>query len=423
MFDGYEEGVVGSKETKLALPETYYRRLSDSFVHDQNNVGRFFSDPRVVWEATSTINNDGSLYIIKNLCTVAVKMNEVRDKQFSDRFDEIRKEAYEKVKDLYLSNDDSKKLEKHHKRSIDVLCEFDSNNDNSFFGRFIDMLQISEKESYEVVHEIIESPELVAVVNSFDPYEPILKRLPECHSEEEVLTAFTEVYKKSSVDESRQYLESKGIDIKYLIAGRSVSKRKNSYVISESLLNYWKSKLSSSSFLSKTTAGSRFDVGVMSDLINNLIEMIDVSSLVNTMSDSIADTVNVVAIGTANEFFVADILRHKLNTFVTDFGISLLSREEQDKLNSVVDNYNFPISGYTTPLEKTQFSEDELTTFFSDLAANSEGMTPSYDRHYNQWLEYMYMAYIATAGQITIIPNPVANEKIGAIIRSINEEL
>ena len=372
-------------------------------------------------ETTATINNDGSLYIIQKLCTVAIKMRDVRESQFQSRISEISDEAYSIVKDFYQKDNDDGKLEYHFDRAIDVLSEFDTDSNNSFFGKLIDMLQISEKEAYIRVHEIIESPQLIEGVVRIPPHEQIIRRLPQCNSEDEVLEHFASVYHKESKEMAKNYLNSKGIDPKDLITGKKVGKRTNSYFISDFVLQYWKEKIGSAAFLSMITSNSKFDMGVMSDLISNIFDMIEVSDLVNKMSESISDVVNVVAIGTANEFYVADVLRHMINTFVTDLGVSLLDDSKTIEIKNVAELLNVPVRGYIDRQEKTEFNEEELTDMFSKLAATSEGITPSYDKHYHQWLEYMFLSYIATAGKITKIENPAANDKIGNIISKLNE--
>lgn len=421
LYEGYDEDSGNLRETKLALPEDYYERLTRSFITDTNNVGRFFSDPEVTWETTATMNNDGSLYIIQKLCTVAIKMRDVRESQFHSRISEISNEAYSIVKDFYQKDNDDGKLEYHFDRAIDVLSEFDTDSNNSFFGKLIDMLQISEKEAYVRVHEIIESPQLIEDTHTVPPHEQVIKRLPQCNSEDEVLEHFANVYHKESKEKAKEYLNSKDIDPKDLITGNKVGKRTISYLISDFVLQYWKEKIGSAAFLSMITSNSKFDMGVMSDLISNIFDMIEVSDLVNKMSESISDVVNVVAIGTANEFYVADVLRHMINTFVTDLGVSLLDDSKTIEIKNVAELLNVPVRGYIDRHEKTEFNEEELTDMFSKLAANSEGITPSYDKHYHQWLEYMFLSYIATAGKITKIENKAANDKIGNIISKLNE--
>ena len=161
-------------------------------------------------------------------------------------------------------------------------------------------------------------------------------------------------------------------------------------------------------------------MGIMSDLINNLLEMIDVACLTEKMSDTVAELTNVVSVGTINQFLVTDILRHMLNTFVTDLGISLLAPDKVKELKLVAESQatRFPISGSTESVTQSEFSEEQLTEMFAGVLAKSD--TPSYWRHYNAWLENMYFSYLATAGQITIIENPAANEAIGQIISDLN---
>ena len=73
--------------------------------------------------------------------------------------------------------------------------------------------------------------------------------------------------------------------------------------------------------------------------------------------------------------------------------------------------------------EKSSYNEEELTQLFDEISSQSGSMAPSFSSHYNIWLDYMFLSYLATAGNITVIENPEANNKIGNIISLLNETL
>ncbi|MGN0189723.1 MAG: virulence factor SrfC family protein, partial [Candidatus Cryptobacteroides sp.] len=425
LYRGYDENAECPKESALELPEDFYNSLMSSFVNDSENVGRFFDDPKVAWEATATMNNDGSLYIIQKLCVAAANMHRVRDDQFETRISEIKTEILEKIRSYYQSEDSSDRLEKNIESAFDVLNEFDASvgNNNYFFGRLIDMLQITDDEAYDKVHEIILSPDLIEIVNSFPESEIYMGRLPECRTVDEVLEAYAKVYNKPSAEAARKYLEGKGIDPNTLVSRPNVSKRTNSYVIADHLMKYWLEKLSSAAFLSRTVSDSKFDMGVMSSLIENIQEMSKTVNMTDYMSECIADFVNVVAISTAHEFLVADILRHCINTFVTDLGYSLLDEQTRKNLDAVAKSRNMVVSKPVDHNCKSSYDEEELTSLFDEISRQSGAMAPSFSCHYNIWLDYMLLSFLATAGNVSVIENPEANNRIGNIISSLDETL
>lgn len=417
LYKGYDEASGKLSETSLALPPDFYETIRESFVSDTNNVGRFFSDPKLAWDVVATMNNDGSLYIIKQLCTAAQHMAEVRNNQFSQRIEEITGILLDKIKDYYETEGNDDKLDKHVDMAFQVLREFDiASSDNAFFGKMMDALQISDDEAYNAVHDIIESPSLVTKGNEFSEYELIMKRIGQCSSINEVLASYARTYHYPSPEAAGAFLEEKGIDPANLVYSGNSLKHKNSYIISEFLLESWKTKLTSSALLSKITSGSSFDLGIMSNIITNLLDMMEVTDINSKMAEAISEIVDVVAIGTANEFLVADILRHYVNTFVTDMGYSLLSNESASNINIVADGMNFPLSGSINCPDKSEYTEEELTDMFMQLSIKNDAISPSFDRHYGAWLEYMFLSFIATAGKITVIANPEANNAIGSII-------
>ena len=426
IFDGYVHKVPDSSEKTLALDSGFYRRLMDSFIGDRENAARFFADPRVAWEAAATMNNDGSLYIIKRLSTVAGNLYKVREQQFAERAKYIVEQVVDLIKHYYKTNDSDGKLDEHIQRAFEVLGEFDAcSSDNSFFGHLIEMLQITDDEAYDVVHSIIESPELVHEAVSFTNDEAIRRRIGTCSSVDEVIEKVRRLYHFPKKEAAQEYLDKKGIDPMSLVASTRRTQRKYSYIISDRLLSFWRKKIKSSTFLNRATADSLFETRVMSDLIDNIVEMAEYVGLTEKMSDTVAALPNVTHLDTVNQYLVTDILRHMVNTFVTDLGYSLLDADHTKMLSALAASQSepFPIVDAIKPVEQSEYSEEELTKMFEGVLAESDGITPSYWRHYNAWLEYMYYAYLATAGQVEIIENPAANEAIGKIISDLHEEV
>lgn len=427
LYRGYDQEATHPAESELALSPEFYKTLMTSFVSDSENVGRFFADAQVAWEAAATMNNDGALYIIQQLCIVANHLFDVRQSQFESRADDIRAEVLSLIGHYYKTNDTDKKLKENIQRAFDVLGEFDAClSDNSFFGRFIEMLQLSDDEVYNIVHDLVTTPEMVEEVVSFQNVEAIRLHTIDfgpCNTVDDVLEKIMEAYSKPSKEAALKFLEEKHIDPQQLLDSAHRPQRKNSWVIAERLMKFWRDKISSSSFLSRLTAGSLFQSGVMSDLIDTIKEMADFLHLRELLSDSVSELTNKPDSASINQYLVTDILRHLINSFVTDFGFSLIDGPTVDHLKKLAaaQPKQFTVRGAIEPEPQSEFTEEELTAIFSEVMSRVDGITPSFWRHYNAWLECMYYAYLATAGQQEIIDDPVANEKIGLIISSLNE--
>ena len=109
-------------------------------------------------------------------------------------------------------------------------------------------------------------------------------------------------------------------------------------------------------------------------------------------------------------------------SYVSKKGL-FLDDKKAVEIKALAKGKNFPVSGNVDKVEKSSYNEEELTALFESLAKETYPITPSFAKHYNQWLEYMFLSFIATAGKITVIENPVANEQIGKIIKSLNEAI
>lgn len=420
LFQGYNILDKSPKETALELPSSFYELLHDTFVSD-DNVKKFFQDPEVAWEVASTMNNDGSLYVIKRLCTISFNLDSLRTENFRKGTERVMASLKRAMSAYYVDTDVTNLLEEKISlaKSVNREMDFACNADNYFFGHFIKMLQVEYRDVYSNVHRLIQSHELNASVQAWSRFELIRRNLEGCETESECWDRLISVYGFRSRDEAAEYLESQNVSAKDLFSFGKKRERSNSSYIAEKIFGLWKDRLQSPSFLSRLSDDSRFDTGVLDEFVRNLLETAEKLDIVDVMSKSIATYVNVTAVHTANEYAVSDILTEIIDSFVTDLGFGLREKKDIDNCRSISKEYSLPVFRYIGKESKSAYDEDELTALFVGLQNNPDAVTSSFENHYNLWLEYMYVSFVNSAGNIPTIGDIEANNAVKTIIESL----
>ena len=423
LFSGYEVGKDDPKETGLALPVEHYKNLRESFISNDQHVGRFFDDRALAWEVAATMNNDGALYIIENLVKVSEKLNILRADQFAEKIAEVYAEIAKVMENYYIDPNVSSLLPQRISQARNAHREFDfaCNADNYFFGRLINNLQVDYKEVYEVVHNVIQSPDLVTTVHKSDQYEIIREHIKDCNTYEESWNTLLKCYNFSDKKEAIEFLDKRGINPNDIIPGVKLKKKINSYIIAEKVFSYWTNKLSSSTFIKQLTIDSDFDSEVLSCLVRNTIEIAGGFDICEIMSQHIAEYVNITSVHLANESLVADVLANIINEFINTFGYQLRTEDDIENCRTIAADYSLPVFKYLGGERKSYYEEDELTDLFVAMNECEHALTPSFEMNYNRWLEYLYISFIGGSDRVPKIEDIQANNAVAKIIEQLKE--
>jgi len=415
-----EDGV----ETSRRISDSFYQKLRSSFIQDKY-VQNLFREPNISWDVAASMNNDGALYILENLADVAIQMDSTREKDFSDVLKNVTNKLTNIMRDYYVSTNIDEILEGNIRKAKAIFREMDftCNADNYYFGHLIQALQLTETQSYREVHKIMQSPELNKTVNSFQEYEIIRNScrkagspIEDAKSEDEKWDCIIKIYGFSNREEAESFLERKGIDVQKLFSG-SYRRKLNSCIIADSVFEKWCSSIKSVGFLNEFSSENSFDTSIMSNLVDELITTANSFDIRDRMADSIAEYVNVIAVHTANENLLADMLASIINNFVLDFGFSWLSDEEKTKAKMTCGKYNIPAFNYITKELPATFDEAALTTMFNEMSSSPKALLPSFEDNYNKWLEYMFVSFVAHLDMPDI--DPEANNMIKMLLDSI----
>jgi hypothetical protein len=174
LYSGWKET---QSEQTMIIDRSFYDMLKRTFVENPV-VKKLFEDPELSWDVAASQNNDGALYIIEKLSVVASHMVETRHELFSREMSKIRDNVRKQIVDYYKSENNDDILRENIRKAKKVFREMDftCNNDNYYFGHLLQALQITEAQSYTVIHKILQSPDLNKSINNFEDYEIIRNR-------------------------------------------------------------------------------------------------------------------------------------------------------------------------------------------------------------------------------------------------------
>lgn len=398
IYTGFvEEG----KETCRNISESFYQKMRSSFINDKY-VQNLFQEPDVAWDVAASMNNDGALYILENLADVATQMDKTREKDFFDVLKKVTNKLSSIMQDYFISNNINELLESNIRKAKAIFREMDftCNSDNYYFGHLIQALQITEPESYKVVHKVMQSPEIIGKVNDFKDYEIIRSScrnsgylLDLAKDDTEKWQCIINTYGFSSQDEAEEFLIRKHIDVRKLFDG-SYKRKLNSCVIADSVYSHWCTKIKAVDFLNEFANEGDFDSSIMVCLVDQMISSAETMKLTDRMAELIADYVNVIDIHAANESLISDMLASVIQNFVLDFGFEFLSDEDKAKAKKICVNRNIPAFKFIEKEFPGIIDEADLTSLFNEMTINPKALLPSFEDNYHKWLEYMFVSFV-----------------------------
>lgn len=421
LYEGYDELADKPAETKLHLDPNFYNRLRDTFITNEN-VRKFFSDPKASWDVAATLNNDGALYIIQNLTIVAKHMFVNRAEQFASTIRKVQGKLLDIMRDYYVTDDTAEILNANLRKAYAIFreLEFTCQNNPEYFGHLLSGLQLPEDKTFHKVHDLI--PTLASKVNDnveFKNYEMLRERCKNfagCRNDEDKWQLFIRQFFFRDKEEGLEYLRKRNIDPAKLFADPEI-KRRNSAVITKDIMDFWKSNITSIEFVNQYSGDNMMDSGVFNNMVKCLVDTTASVNLPATIESYITDYVDIQNVNNINQSLVSDVIATTISNFVTDFGNSYLPKEQMAAAHKVADEYGLPCFDWIVKERKEEYDEDELTELFDQILKIEGCYTEAYKANYNSWIENMFVAFIAHLD----IPeyDREANNELKAIIDNI----
>ena len=400
LYDGFNENDPESKETKLCLSGNFYNSLRNTFINNAD-VQMFFDDPAKSWDVAATMNNEGALFIIERLTVVAKNMSETRKEQFSQEMEKIREDVKAIMRQYLVTDDKDELLEENISKADEIFCDMDFTCQSrpDYFGHLLQALQLSETESFKILHGLI--PELTTIIydgQAYKQYQLIRQRCREfegCETEDAKWKRLIEAYPRlSDKEKAIGFLEERGIDYKKLFAGPML-RRRNSTVIANSLIEKWQSGINDVTFKNKFSGNGKISERAMSMLIDCIVNTAKNVKLAENIENEISQYTDVLKTADINQELVADIVATSISDFVMDFGYKNLKRDQIESSKSIAADRKLNCFKSIEQKRQENYDEEAITKLLDDIMEDENEFPPSFMTYYNNWIEYMYVAFIA----------------------------
>lgn len=430
LFHGYP----GPEKEELNSEER--AQIKEVFLNDQEGVRRFFYDPELAWDTTSTIGNDGTYYLIKQISAVTDNAEKARGAKFDEDIKKALDSIYNIIKGKYHEGGELQQLEESiskGKRFDFVIRMVISQQHEDFFGRFIQYLQMTPNYVNSVFSEIVYTPIIVSST-ILEKYELLVKGVEEAgehfdpKDEQHNLDVLWRVF---GVRPGDPLLE--GIDLELLFTKSYKDNRSASFIMAKTLIDRWMQRLHSPD-LYFTQVG--FNSTVLSQFLNNFESMASFVGLRTAIADAISEYVDFVShIKDERLALISDVAASIYNNFVMDMGYSLLHDPSLDRVRpegqsgkeilADVRKHNaehgLKLSlNYELVQQQNSTDRDVMAQIFQQLEGlgNSDDgaqymKTPSYV-NLKRWIEMVKISYIANCKAVDY--DLEANDKLGSII-------
>lgn len=413
------------EEKSLAISESHFANMRSSFINMLSThkiLKGMVADPELSWDLSATINNDGSVYIIDRLTTVAANLDALRRNQFSGLIGEVCQQMISLLETVYVNPEGGDPI-LETKRNVGMMrLAFDNaaNTDNYFFGRLMESLQVNIREMYKVVQKTLNDTSVTENVHGAHSWEIIRRELEKCKTKEECYEKLMNLYGCTTLEELRRKTEAMGIDIDEIINNREPSP-KMSDVIAERVFKTWTNKLANSSNARKA-CGNVLDLTPFGILCDKLQLVAERYGLKKIMAERIADITDVTNIATVNQYEVADTLAITINEFVKDWGYSYFDKSKLGEYEGYDIDNKFNIFPVINAKSECTFDEDSLTALFARLTSNADGLSDSFYNNYRKWFAFLTLAFLKSEVEVgNVIKHPEANKAAGSILYSLKE--
>lgn len=420
MFEGYDVA-TSSPERKLMFDHDYYRLLRSTFVNN-GSVRELFHDPELAWDVATTMNNDGSLFIIERMGKVAAAAADIRNEQIKKERDKIMLNVREILSREYDSENEAEKLEKNINTVYDLRWDFDCSctADSYYFGHLIQALQVTEAECLAVVHDVLRGTDMTEELYNLHDYDLIRRKCRSfdgCRNDEEKWQRLMQTYRWPTRAIAEAQLERKQINPAILFNTTPRPRNTQTY-IADRIVELWRGKMFSDTLMDTFTGDDNgFSPLLMKDLVETIMNSAGQLGLADVIADRIRHEVNVNNTANIKESLVSDIMATTVNDFVNDFGYSLMSAELHDKARRLARENHLPAFEYIDKQQKAKFTSEELAAMFETAFDYGSPLVDSFNDRYNKWLEYMAIAYVVYMKKSDV--SPQANREAGQMIESI----
>ena len=388
-------------------------------------VQNHFANPEEAWNEASTLNKDGSEYILLNLTEAADNINDARKDKFKRDLEKIQKFILQELQKYYHGDSSDDNLIKARQRAGEAQAALDIafGRDPYFFGKMMQDLVLKERNIYNVFHQEFQKTTLQEK-KDLSKYVYVRMKavgLSPKNDFGENLAILAKAYEMTPED-CQQYFENRGLDLQELFSGTDDGMKNISQSLAELLESYlfndWLRETqyeSLSQLLDKITLESILD---MFQILYNKLGMTQyIAHAIRQYVDKFGTNVDEI------QEMIADMCAEILNKFISSVGYNYLSNDEKNALKEANNQKKLGLLFMEDEIKEETISPTMIATIFEAMD-DLENLKNNLDRDRlkyipgvvssKTWNELLKIGFIYTQD----IPNydVIANQKLGDII-------
>lgn len=422
IFIGYSDGEFKSDEKRRAeYPDypDYFERLRESFL-DHEFVRRHFTNPEKTWDSFATVNNDGSLPIIRDLNDISVVLDEARRTKFLNELRKIQRDMANQLAVYYEPDDIDAKNRKLRKIAGGIRSSLMMTvaSNPGIFGEIIDCLMVNPEKLRNIANDVIvyhvETPKDFGAINFFrasagidvnDPRELNIRKILD------YLFLDTE-------EEAEEYFSKSGFTLEDVLSDDVWTLSSTGDVVTKHIIDYWIEHLND-------TAKELTDTLPYADeVVYMLIKLFRKLDVGKKMAEKIKRYIEVFP-EKEQPNAIGDLASLTLNGFVSSVGRDYLADSELPAIRekaALCGIHNLDLSASTKtserkpqPLMETLRVFDEAANIINQgrIDINQLRRLPFWS-NYQKWETALFMGLILSS-EISNV-DPKCNEKVRTLL-------
>lgn len=407
VFDGF---MTEGKETRVR-PERleYYQRLKQSFV-EFPYIKEHFHNPEQAWESCSSMNQDGSERIIKDLLPVANNM--IKTNNYINKLIELKSITLSKLQEHHKSDDISEQREKAIQEGLRIQNALrELFEKGSGFGVFLSKLYLSNTTVYNYIHE-----NYLPASNNHNPTrEEVIIRTYDLDcalSLEENKTILQQKLMLSSPLEVDQWLENQGITLERVLQNVHITAAS---ILVDGVIELWKERLDIHHFQEYADKG--LDLSVIQSMNTNLLQTFDIFEVRKELIYLFEKKTRMLKVSNDTDEYLASIITSYINDFVSNYGFNFMKEERRQQILSLAQEKNINTKAL---LDKSlNVSEEHLCSLFEeDDSSNTLVVTYPAINHYRSFVTKIQLILLSNCGFRQY--NVEENKKLASILDQLN---
>ena len=401
VFNGFDNEGTEKSINKNRIE--YLEKLKNSFIN-YSFVKKHFNDPTKSWDAASSINNDGSELMIKDLLPSA--NNLVKINNSIKKCNIIKTNILDCLAKYHVSDDRDVERNKIKKNCLNTslsLSRYISNQPHKY-SVFIESLQLKESDVYNIFHENINYSTNEV---SFS-FKELLSNLYPHLSDNNTLDENIEIIRKhdglDSKEDVIETLKSNGIDLSQFKKQETENELDS---IINKIMSFWQDKVKSNK--------CKIDDELLNQILEDLLKTMNSSNLTQKIQDELSPKFYRVKINREDEIYFTTITTSLINEFVTYFGTKNLDKDTLLKMESVLSKNEQSLYMKCEEL-RSKPNEKELNDIFDEGMLKSNNFT-IYLLNFEEWKLRRKIALLNNCGYVD---NEQNNKNIKELILSID---